>query len=175
MVKRILLLLGIIIVLGFVIPEPRVIPVEHATSADWNSNTFWYEPWGTSGVHKGIDIFATQGTAVISATHQVILYRGQWRKGGNVIIALGPKWRLHYYAHLASIDTDAHYFIPQGSQIGTVGATGNAQGKPPHLHYSVVSLIPYVWLMDATTQGYKKAFYLNPITYLTRSAKFEHY
>jgi len=28
-----------------------------ATPKDWNHATFWYEPWGKSGVHKGIDIF----------------------------------------------------------------------------------------------------------------------
>ena len=49
-----------------------------------------------------------------------------------------------------------------GKKIGTVGTTGNAVGKPPHLHYAVVTPVPYVWRMGAGQQGWKKMFYLNP-------------
>ena len=49
---KVLVVLFCVILSGFLVPEPRVIPVAHATSTDWNSNTFWYEPWGSSGVHK---------------------------------------------------------------------------------------------------------------------------
>jgi hypothetical protein len=35
-------------------------------------------------------------------------------------------------------------------------------GKPAHLHYSVVSLIPLPWRMDTSTQGWKKIFFLDP-------------
>lgn len=167
MLKRLLYCITAIVLLGFVIPEPRQIPVQYATSADWHKDTFWYEPWGTSGVHKGVDIFAKEGTAVQATTHHIILFKGQLAKGGNVVLALGPKWRLHYYAHLASIDTGAAMLLRQGTNIGTVGRTGNAQGKAAHLHYSLVSLLPYFWLADSSTQGYKKAFYLNPIAYFT--------
>lgn len=159
--------LCVVVLLGFAIPEPRTIPVDNASSADWNKDTFWYEPWGTSGVHKGIDIFAQKGTSVLSSTHQLIIYQGQKPKGGNIILALGPKWRLHYYAHLDSIDIDGITLISKGEKIGTVGSTGNAQGKAPHLHYSIVSLFPYFWLADESTQGAKKAYYLNPISYLS--------
>ncbi|MDO6568839.1 M23 family metallopeptidase [Alteromonas sp. 1_MG-2023] len=167
MIKWISLALFTILLLGFIIPEPRLIPVENASSADWNKETFWYEPWGTSGVHKGIDIFAQKGTSVIASTNQVILYQGQKPKGGNIVLALGPKWRLHYYAHLESIDINGLSLLSSGSKIGTVGSTGNAKGKAPHLHYSIVSIIPYFWLADESTQGSKKAYYLNPIIYLT--------
>jgi len=55
--------------------------------------------------------------------------------------------------------------LKSGSVIGEVGATGNAKGKQPHLHFSIVSTIPLPWRIDSSTQGYKKAFYLNPIEY----------
>ena len=61
MKRRVLLRLslGVVAVLtaGLLIPERAVIPVEGATPRDWNAKSFWYEPWGISGVHKGIDIF----------------------------------------------------------------------------------------------------------------------
>lgn len=46
--------------------------------------------------------------------------------------------------------------------------TGNAKGKPPHLHYSIITLFPYLWRVDRSEQGWKKMFYLNPIAYLAK-------
>ncbi len=154
-----------VIVLGFIIPDARKVPVVGATKNDWNKDSFWYEPWGTSGVHKGVDIFATEGTPVIAGSPMLVLYRGYIKKGGNIVVGLGPKWRLHYFAHLEKINLDLGWFTTSDGLIGTVGDTGNAKGKQPHLHFSVLSLIPLPWLIDGATQGYKKAFYLNPITY----------
>jgi ABC-type polysaccharide/polyol phosphate export permease len=34
------------------------------------------------------------------------------------------------------------------------------------LHYSIVTIFPYVWRIDSDRQGWKKMFYLNPIAYL---------
>jgi len=164
---RFFTVLFVIIIVGFLIPEPRAIPVHNATSADWNHNTFWFEPWGSSGVHKGVDIFAKPATAVIAPTNIIILYRGTIKKGGNIIVGLGPKWRFHYFAHLESINDASGLFVEINDVIGLVGDTGNAKGKQPHLHYSIVSLIPMPWLIDESSQGYKKAFYLDPIKFMS--------
>lgn len=168
MKKRYKILIGltVIFLIGFLVPEKRMIPVEGASSNDWNENTFWFEPWGKSGVHKGIDIFAKKGTNVISTTNLLVLYKGSIARGGNVVIALGPKWRIHYFAHLDSINSNAGFLSVGGKVLGQVGDTGNALGKPPHLHYSIVSLVPMPWNVDSSTQGYKKMFFINPITYL---------
>lgn len=85
--------------------------------------------------------------------------------GGNVLLILGPKWRLHYYAHLDTLRSSALSFVNQETVIGTVGATGNAAGKSPHLHYSIMTVIPYVWRIDSDKQGWRKLFYLNPMSY----------
>ncbi len=154
--------------IGFVLPENLVIPVKGADSSDWNHDTFWYEPWGKSVVHKGIDIFGDKSTPVISPTNGVIIYRGNIDMGGNIILLLGPKWRVHYLAHLETIEFDAGLFVQPGSQIGTLGDTGNAIGKQPHVHYSIISLIPYIWKVSTETQGWKKMFYLNPHEKLSR-------
>lgn len=151
-----------VIVAGFMIPEQLVIPVKSATAKDWHPRSFWYEPWGVSGTHKGIDIFADKGTALISSGAAVVLYSGEISLGGNVILTIGPKWRLHYYAHLESSSVKRGQWLKASERIGSVGDSGNAQGKPPHLHYSIVSLLPYVWRADTATQGWKKIFYLDP-------------
>jgi len=163
--KKITLGIFGVVLLGLLIPEEKTIPVRGASTNDWNKNSFWYEPWGASGVHKGVDIFAKSGTDIVASSNQIVLYRGEFEKGGKVVFALGAGWRLHYYAHLKSIDSDGTIMVEKGHKIGEVGNTGNAQGKQPHLHYSIVSFIPLVWKIDGSTQGYKKAFYINPISY----------
>jgi Peptidase family M23. len=80
-------------------------------------------------------------------------------------VGLGPKWRLHYFAHLDNFESTLGLFVASGSKVGSVGDTGNARGKQPHLHFSLFSLLPLPWLVDNSTQGYKKAFYLDPIKY----------
>ena len=164
--KKTLLILTILFSFVLFMPSSTLIPVKGATSADWNKDTFWYEPWGKSGVHKGVDIFAVKSTEVISPTTGIVLYEGEIELGGKVILTLGPNWRLHYFAHLDEIDVSTGYLLSQGETIGTVGDTGNAMGKQPHLHYSLVSMIPYVWNIDGSTQGWKKMFFLNPLGYI---------
>ncbi len=165
--RRILLCAGLaVFVAGLAIPERLVVPVKGATRADWNPATFWHSPWGASGVHKGIDIFAREGTPVLSAVPGLVLYSGTLSLGGNVVIVVGPKWRIHYYAHLQETRTAGGRFVSTGQLIGVVGATGNAAGKPPHLHYTIGTPIPYVWRADRGIQGWKKMFYLDPLDYL---------
>ena len=152
----------VILALGMLLPARGVIPVQNATSRDWNANSFWYAPWGKSGVHKGIDIFAKKGTPVIASTSGLVVYTGNISMGGNVVAVLGAKWRIHYYAHLQNINAKTWDFAGKGDIIGSVGDSGNAAGKPPHLHYSVMSLVPYPWRVSTETQGWKKMFMLNP-------------
>ena len=99
----------------------------------------------------------------------MVLFSGKNRLGGNVVFVLGPKWRIHYYAHLDSIKADAFTLVSPKTEIGTVGTTGNAAGKPPHLHYTIKTIIPYPWRYEKGIQGWRKMFYLNPIPYLNRT------
>ena len=163
--KQIKISILLILFIGFTIPQNLKMPVKGASKSDYNSKSFWYYPWGRSVTHKGVDIFAKNGTEINASTKGIVLYAGNISMGGNVILILGPKWRLHYYAHLNEIKTTKFNVINHNSLIGTVGDSGNAKGKSPHLHYSIFSLIPYVWRIDTDKQGWKKMFYLNPIDY----------
>jgi peptidoglycan LD-endopeptidase LytH len=99
---------------------------------------------------------------VVAPTYGLVLFRGEIEMGGKVIVMLGPKWRLHYFAHLDSLNAYPGQPVLPGARIGTLGDTGNARGKPPHLHYTIVTLLPYPWRIDGSSQGWKKMFYLNP-------------
>jgi len=82
-------------------------------------------------------------------------------------VVLGPKWRIHYYAHMQTRSARVGQVVRQGDQLGTVGTTGNAAGKPPHLHYTIVTMVPYPWRVSSEPQGWKKTIYLNPHELLT--------
>ena len=159
---RCALLLALIFALPFAWPDHPVIPVAGATRADWNPRSFWYYPWGASGVHKGIDIFAPEGRPVLAATSGLVLVSGFHGDGGNMIAVLGPRWRIHYYAHLSRLDVAVGRWVGHGDAIGAVGSTGNAAGKPSHLHYAIVTVVPYPWRITAEPQGWKKMFFLDP-------------
>lgn len=158
----VLMIVTFVVGFGFFMPQHLVNPVLGADFDDWNRDSFWFEPWGESGVHKGIDIFKKHGTVVVAASAGIVVYRGQLELGGNVVIILGPKWRMHYYAHMDSIAVRNGDAVHAGDKIGTVGSSGNAAGKEPHLHYVIQSLVPYPQRYRAGTQGWKRMFYLNP-------------
>lgn len=154
----------VVFILGFLVPQNLKIPVQDATKNDYNSDSFWYYPWGKSVTHKGVDIFAKKGTPIVASTHGLVLFQGNIRVGGKIVIILGPKWRIHYYAHLDQVHTSIGW-VTRGEPIGSVGQSGNAAGKPAHLHYAIRTLLPYPWRIDDSIQGWKKMFYLNPIDY----------
>jgi peptidoglycan LD-endopeptidase LytH len=160
--RKTIIILATVLLLGFFLPENFAMPVRGAHTNDYNAASFWYYPWGKSGTHKGVDIFAKEGTSVLAATSGIVIYSGEMGRGGNVIVVLGPKWRLHYYAHLQQQLASFGEFISGGEEIGSVGTSGNAAGKSPHLHYSISTIIPYVWRADGSHQGWKKMFYLDP-------------
>ena len=162
LIKRLLLIL---IFIWALIPQNLKMPVDHANSSSYNKASFWYYPWGKSVTHKGVDIFAPKGTTIHSSVAGMVVYTGILGNGGNVALVLGPGWRLHYYAHLDTTSVEPLQFVSNQSVIGTVGDSGNAKGKPAHLHYSILTLIPYPWRIDGDRQGWKKMFYLNPIDY----------
>lgn len=80
-----------IILLGYLIPQQMIIPVQGATTQDWNVASFWAYPWGTSVTHRGIDIFNHKGTNVISATYGIVMYTHEGGKGGKAVMTLDSK------------------------------------------------------------------------------------
>ncbi|WP_235189736.1 M23 family metallopeptidase [Methylotenera sp. L2L1] len=103
--KKLYLLFFIAIIVACNIKPKGIISVEAATPLDWNQHSFWHYPWGKSGVHKGIDIFAKHGTPVLSSIGGLVIFTGNIDMGGKVVAVLSPQWQVHYYAHLQAINT----------------------------------------------------------------------
>ena len=161
--KRILLLCFGLLFIGYLVwPQPMTIPVLGASARDWNHKTFWHEPWGASGVHRGIDIFAKEGTPVVSPVRGITIYAGTLGRGGNVAVVLTTQGRVHYFAHMRDTWVTVGQPVGHKQEIGTVGKSGNAATTPAHLHYSIATLIPYPWRWDQSTMGWKKMFMLDP-------------
>jgi murein DD-endopeptidase MepM/ murein hydrolase activator NlpD len=87
-------------------------------------------------LHRGTDIFAPEGTPVFAVAF------GNARatedpKGGTVLYLTSTDGTVYYYAHLAEYVGSYPRNVQAGEILATVGTTGNAQGKAPHLHFEI--------------------------------------
>lgn len=158
--------IGLLAIAGviFILPTTIKNPVEGCGRESYNQASFWH-PWGDHR-HRGIDIFARKGTNVHPAIGGVVVATTHSKgAGGNCVLILSSGLRAHYYAHLAEIDTHMGAIVTRKSLIGKVGNTGNAAGKPSHLHYSIATIVPQGdWRFDKTTG----LIFVNPIKELER-------
>lgn len=103
-----------------------------------------YDSWGDPRdggrrPHRGIDIFAPRGTAVIAVTDGIISYIGNQPKGGHCLWLTTESGTSFYYAHLDRWAAGLYegMEVQRGEILGYVGNTGNALTTPPHLHFGV--------------------------------------
>lgn len=89
--------------------------------------------------HEGVDIFASEGTLVYSATPGYVEWRGPYGIGGNTVTVMGAGRVRYYYAHLSGYaeGIENGQVVTTETLLGYVGTTGNAATTPPHLHFSV--------------------------------------
>lgn len=102
----------------------------------------WHAPRGTGRLHEGQDIFAPKGTPVLSATSGYVYNIGENNLGGQTVSVVGAGGRVYYYAHLDAYAPGLQEgdWVTTRTVLGFVGATGNAQGTPPHLHFGVYTM-----------------------------------
>lgn len=91
--------------------------------------------------HKGIDLAAPRGSAVMSSNDGVVIYTGSAFHGyGKMIMveSLDPvdegNWAT-LYGHLDKILVYEGKRVKQGEVIGALGNTGRSSG--PHLHFEI--------------------------------------
>jgi murein DD-endopeptidase MepM/ murein hydrolase activator NlpD len=110
------------------------------------------------GSHRGTDIFAPTGTPVLAVDDGEIRADTD-PKGGIVAYLRATDGTVYYYAHLDQYRGFYPRSVSMSEEIGTVGTSGNAQGKAPHLHFEVhpegsaVSVNPYPLLLDVAPHG----------------------
>ena len=130
-------------------PVPEII-VE-GTKARPRTASFGYYIWPASGNisshfgprrvrigssnHRGIDIAAPHGTAIVAADGGEVIFVG-WQGGfGNLIQIRHDNGHVTYYAHLSSMSVSVGERVYRGQRIGGMGMTGTATGV--HLHFEI--------------------------------------
>ena len=141
LIKIIFFCIVALLAVSMLLPTKIQNPVEGCGRESYNMSSFWH-PWGDHN-HRGIDFFARKGTPIHPAISGIVVATAHnYGAGGNCILVLSSGLRLHYYAHLSEINTHTGAIVSRKSVIGKVGDTGNAAGKPAHLHYSISTIIP---------------------------------
>ncbi|NYI02543.1 M23 family metallopeptidase [Cupriavidus plantarum] len=137
------------------LPAPTALPVPVQGVSRQALRDTWGGARSGGRRHEGIDIFATRGRPVLSATEGIVTRTGTNTLGGNVVWVMGPGRQMHYYAHLERHgDVGPGDRVAVGTVLGYVGDTGNARGTPPHLHYGIYAaggaINPYPMLRNAS-------------------------
>ncbi len=115
---------------GFVFP----VDGPHSYINDWG----FARSGGRS--HKGTDIMAPRGTAVVAVVGGRIRRTAYGSGLGGTIVWLdGSNGSSYYFAHLDGIagGIRSGVSVRAGQLIGRVGSTGNARGGSPHLHFEI--------------------------------------
>jgi len=92
-----------------------------------------------TGWHHGNDIFATLGAPILAVTDGTLFLVGWNDVGGHRVWLRDDQGNEFYYAHLSAFAPAAvdGARVAAGDVIGFVGATGDAVGTPPHLHFEI--------------------------------------
>ncbi len=137
-----------------------LIPVQGVVAANLRDD--FSQPRSDGRTHHALDILAPYGTPVFAAVDGTIRKLFNSGAGGITIYQFDrDQERVYYYAHLDRYaDGLAEgLFVPQGTVIGYVGTSGNANGTP-HLHFAIEVLPP--------TKEWWKGIAIDPYPILTQ-------
>lgn len=90
---------------------------------------------GASTNHKGVDIGASSGSAVVAAADGSVVIATYSASAGNYIMLSHGGGVYTVYMHLSSMSVSAGQTVSRGGTIGAVGSTGYSTG--PHLHFGL--------------------------------------
>jgi murein DD-endopeptidase MepM/ murein hydrolase activator NlpD len=101
--------------------------------------------------HKGMDIAANLGTAIVSPVGGTVTATGDYYFNGNTVIIDHGQGFVTMYCHLDEISVEKGQQLATGGQLGKVGATGRVTG--PHLHFGTylngTAVDPALFLISA--------------------------
>lgn len=93
---------------------------------------------GGTRMHEGQDLFAKEGTPIVSPTKAIVIRTGEGDSAGNYIYTANPGGETFRYMHLKDVaNLDPGDELEVGDYLGTVGNTGNATSTPHHLHFEM--------------------------------------
>jgi murein DD-endopeptidase MepM/ murein hydrolase activator NlpD len=89
--------------------------------------------------HQGIDLLAPAGTPLVAVTsgHITRLSNLDRGRGGISLWLRDRRGTAYYYAHNQHNLIRLGQRVHVGQIVARVGATGNAKGGPPHLHFQL--------------------------------------
>lgn len=115
------------------LPLAKVSYAQIGGSVGSKINPFYKVPMN----HEGLDIIAPQGDKVLASSSGYVSNVIRSRKGmGNVVEITHPGGYVTRYCHLIDITVRKGMVVRKGTQIGSVGISGNAFA--PHLHYEIL-------------------------------------
>jgi murein DD-endopeptidase MepM/ murein hydrolase activator NlpD len=103
----------------------------------WPLRGVLYARFGRKGKepHDGIDLAAPAGTPVKTAGEGTVLFAGEQKGYGLIVIVEHPKGTITLYAHNRDVRVKSGQKVREGQVLATVGDSGATSG--PHLHFEV--------------------------------------
>jgi Peptidase family M23 len=105
------------------------------------------------GQHRGIDIAAPVGSAVVAAAGGEVRSAGTAGSSGLTVSVRTSDGFDTSYLHLASVSVREREVVSAGDTLGAVGMTGSRSASEPHLHFGV-------------REAGSRHAYLNPLDFL---------
>ena len=115
---------------------PRPVPETKGT-LDWPLRGVLYARFGKKGrePHDGIDLAVPVGTPVKAAQAGEVLYAGEQRGYGLIVIVQHTEHLITLYAHNRDLRVRTGQKVTRAQVIATVGESGKTSG--PQLHFEV--------------------------------------
>ena len=116
------------------------------------SSYFGPRPQPTAGAstnHKGVDLAAPYGSAILASAAGVVTTSTYSSSAGNYIVIAHGNGTSTVYMHCSALLVSVGETVEQGEKIAKVGSTGYSTGN--HLHFGVI----------------KNGTYVNPLNYVS--------
>lgn len=97
---------------------------------------------GASTNHKGIDLTAPYGTAILASASGIVTTAAHSNSAGNYIVIAHGNGMSTVYMHCSSLLVSVGDNVEQGEVIAKVGSTGYSSGN--HLHFGIIKNGTYV-------------------------------
>ncbi len=112
-------------------------PAAHGQPLGWPTPGVLISGFGARerDAHEGIDLAAPEGTPVCAAEAGTVLFAGEQRGYGNLVLLAHKNDLVTVYAHNEKNLVRKGQDVARGETIARIGHTGNATG--PHLHFEV--------------------------------------